>query len=167
MKTDRILAVGEGGAGLLGDPDWPWTVLYGIGWLFVIVGLVDIALLWYPFRFGVPEYEFASTGSMLDALPLFTMGLAFLLAGAAARGNASVVRLVVVIAGIMAVIVIAAVGLYALTVPLALKSVSAPQLKLGIEKSIAKVAVQAFAYPVTYIAIVLKGRRLLARTRSK
>jgi hypothetical protein len=140
--------------------------LYGIGWLFLILGAMDIGLLWVPFRFGVPEYEFASAGSMLDALPLPTMGLVFLLAGGGARHKTGAVRLVIVISLLAALVVLAAAALYGLTVPLALKTVQ-PGLKLGIEKSIAKVGIQAVAYPITYVGIARMGLGLLAKSKRK
>jgi hypothetical protein len=169
MTASRILAGRdtEGPASTWGDLDWAWSVLYGIGWLFLILGATDIGLLWVPFRFGVPEYEFASVGSMLDALPLPTMGLVFLLAGAGARRKAGAVRLVIVVSLLAALVVVAAAALYALTVPLALKAVTGPGLKLGIEKAIAKVAVQAVAYPIAYVGIARMGLGLLAKSKRK
>ena len=169
MNRGRILTgrEAEGTASPWGDIDWAWSVLYGVGWLFLILGVLDVGLLWVPFRFGIAEYEFASAGSMLDSLPLPTIGLAFLLAGAGARGKVGVVRLVIVFAALAALVVVAAAGLYALTVPLALKSVSGPDLKLGIEKSIAKVAVQACAYPIAYLGVARMGVRLLAKAKRK
>jgi len=154
----------EGAVAEWGSTDWAWTVFYGAGWLFLILGVMNIGLLWIPFRFGVPEYEFASTGAMLDALPLPTMGLVFLLAGAGARGKAGAVRLVVTVSLLATVVVVGAVALYALTVPLAIKAVQ-PGLKLGIQKSIIKVAIQAIVYTIAYVGIARTGLRLLKRSK--
>jgi len=168
MSGNRILSGrgSEDAASTWGDLDWAWSVLYGVGWLFLILGVMDVGLLWVPFRFGVPEYEFASAGSMLDALPLPTMGLVFILAGGGARHKTGGVRLVIVISLLAALVVLAAAVLYALTVPLALNAVQ-PGLKLGIEKSIAKVAVQAVAYPIAYVGIARMGLRLLTKSKRK
>ncbi len=46
-----------------------------IGAAFVGVGLVDLALLWTPFRFGEPAWEFAILSRTFTSLPFTGLGL--------------------------------------------------------------------------------------------
>jgi len=136
-----------------------WSVLLVMGWLFVIVGLLNIVLLWWPLQMGNPEYEFASVAASLDSLPLPTMGLAFALAASRASGRPTSAKAAMVIAVVVAVLVVLAAALYGLDVPLALNAVKAGPIRLGILKSIMKVSAQAVLYPVALIAFARIGNR--------
>jgi len=141
------------------DPAIGWNLLLVVGWLFVIVGLLNIALLWWPLQMGNPEYEFASVAATLDSLPLPTMGLAFVLAASRASGLATSAKVGMVIAVVVAVLVVLAAVLYALAVPLALKAVKEGPIRLGIMKSILKVSAQAVLYPIALIAFARMANR--------
>jgi len=134
------------------DPALGWSLLLVMGWLFVIVGLLNIVLLWWPLQMGNPEYEFASVAASLDSLPLPTMGLAFILAASRASARPTSAKAATVIAIAVAVLVVLAAILYGLAVPLALKAVREGPVRLGIMKSILKVSAQAVLYPIALIA---------------
>lgn len=140
-----------------------WRLLFVLGWLFTVVGLLNTALLWYPFRFGIPEYEFGSVAASLDGLPVTMMGLTLALAGSRARGKDGAALLATVLLWAVAVLVIAGGVLYWLNVPLALQQVTEPVIRTGIKKSMAKVTVQALVYPAAMIALAIMG----SRSRSK
>ena len=140
-----------------------WRLLFVLGWLFTVVGLLNTVLLWYPFRFGVPEYEFGSVAASLDGLPVTMMGLTLALAGSRARGKDGAALLATVLLWAIAVLVIAGGVLYWLNVPLALQQVTEPVIRTGIKKSMAKVTVQALVYPAAMIALAILG----SRSRSK
>ena len=165
----------EGPAILINEPAGPkrpvpvqefmlgWRLLFVLGWLFTVVGLLNTVLLWYPFRFGVPEYEFGSVAASLDGLPVTMMGLTLALAGSRARGKDGAALLATVLLWAVAVLVIAGGVLYWLNVPLALQQVTEPVIRTGIKKSMAKVTVQALVYPAAMIALAILG----SRSRSK
>jgi hypothetical protein len=140
-----------------------WRLLFVLGWLFTVVGLLNTVLLWYPFRFGVPEYEFGSVAASLDGLPVTMMGLTLALAGSRAQGKDGAALLATVLLWVVAVLVIAGGVLYWLNVPLALQQVTEPVIRTGIKKSMAKVTVQALVYPAAMIALAILG----SRSRSK
>ena len=140
-----------------------WRLLFVLGWLFTVVGLLNTVLLWYPFRFGVPEYEFGSVAASLDGLPVTMMGLTLALAGSRARAKDGAALLATVLLWAIAVLVIAGGVLYWLNVPLALQQVTEPVIRTGIKKSMAKVTVQALVYPAAMIALAILG----SRSRSK
>jgi hypothetical protein len=140
-----------------------WKLLWVLGWLFTVVGLLNTVLLWVPFRFGSPEYEFGSVAASLDGLPVTMMGLTLALAGSRARGLPGASLLATVLLWVVAVLVIAGGVLYWLNVPLALQQVTEPVIRTGIKKSMAKVTVQALVYPAAMIALAILG----SRSRSK
>lgn len=59
------------------DPDGTSaSLLTAIGAAFAIVGLVDLSLLWFPLRFGIPAWEFGTLSRTFDNLPMTGLGLA-------------------------------------------------------------------------------------------
>lgn len=136
-----------------------WKLLFVLGWLFTVVGLLNTVLLWVPLRFGSPEYEFGSVAASLDGLPVTMMGLTLALAGSRARGMARASFLATVLLWVVSVLVIAGGVLYWLNVPLALQQVTEPIIRTGIKKSMVKVTAQALVYPAAMIAMAIMGSR--------
>jgi hypothetical protein len=139
---------------------WWW-----IGWLglvLAVVGLWDFALTWYPMNWGSPEWEFGTVSASYSGLPLPTMGLMALAASAIARGVRWQVVLLSV--GLIAFGVVLLLGflLFLTTVPMALRAVEGVAL-LGIKKVIAKTAMLAVMFPVSYLAAGVVGIRHLRR----
>lgn len=135
-----------------------WSLLQAMGWLFVVVGLLNIVLIWIPLQVGNPEFEFGAAANSLDSLPLPTMGLVWAMAAGRARANARGTTVAVGITYLLALLVVGAGALYWLDVPLALQAVKEPMIRLGIDKSILKVTVQAVLYPVALVAMARMAR---------
>ena len=57
------------------------SLLTATGAAFAIVGLVDLALLWFPLRFGSPAWEFGTLSRTFDSLPMTGLGMAFVAFG--------------------------------------------------------------------------------------
>ncbi|HEV8456278.1 MAG TPA: hypothetical protein VGQ69_04755 [Gemmatimonadales bacterium] len=146
-------------APMVADPMLGWRLLFAVGLLFVVVGLLNLVLLWMPLQLGNAEYEFASVAASLDSLPLPTMGLVFVLAASRAAGKPASVRVATVLALVLAVVVLGMAALYWLDVPLALKAVRTGPVRLGILKSITKVTAQAILYPVALVVLVRMANR--------
>jgi len=136
-----------------------WSLLLVMGWLFVVVGLLNIVLIWVPLRLGVPEYEFSSVAASLDSLPLPAMGLVFALAASRAQGRSRSGLIATVVAYALAVLILASAVLYWLDVPLALKAVKDSMPRLGIMKSVVKVSAQAVLYPIALVVFARMGSR--------
>jgi hypothetical protein len=136
-----------------------WSLLLWLGWLFALVGILNLILLWVPVQLGSPEYEFASVASSFDSLPLPSMGLILALAASRARGLVLSGRLAVGLAIVLALAVLIGTVLYWLNVPLALKAVLEPLPRLGIRKSIIKVSAQGILYPIMLGASVWMATR--------
>ena len=61
-------------------PTGAWQLLATVAWAFLIVGGLDVGLVWYPAAFGNAGWEFGSVTAMLNGFPLPVMGSALLLA---------------------------------------------------------------------------------------
>lgn len=125
-----------------------WGLLVPAGLTFTLVGAADLALVWYPLGFGSAEWEFGSVTSMLNGLPVLVMGLAFLGMAAVAAGRRWAGRGIATVLVLLALTVVLMGGLYATTVPIALKAAPNPLVALGLKKAIAKTTIQAAVYPV-------------------
>jgi hypothetical protein len=147
------------GPPLAASPDFGWYLLGWIGLAFTIVGGGDLLLVWYPFRFGSPEWEFGTVTQALDGLPVTTLGLAMLLGAAVARGQRWLVRTIATVFLVLAVIIVLAAILYATNVPMALQAIEDPGIKTGLKKAIAKSAIQSAVYPLAFLWIGVKAWR--------
>ncbi len=147
-------------------PDLGWFLLGAVGIAFTIVGLTDLALVWYPPDFGNAEFEFGSITSVLNNMPIVALGLTMWIGSAAARGRkwslriASAVLLLVVLAIILMAL------LYLTVIPMALQSQVEPLVMTGIKKSIFKTLVQALVYPLVFAYVALKAWRHSVAPRS-
>jgi hypothetical protein len=140
-------------------PELAWAVALEVGLLLVIVGGADQLLTWYPLAFQNPEWEFGTVTATLDRLPALVLGLGLVLAGALHAGNRWLVRATAVTFILLALAIVAAGLLYATNVPLALRAIADPAVRIGLYKAMAKTTVQAIAYPSVCFWIALKAWR--------
>lgn len=136
-----------------------WELLGWIGLVFALIGAVDLTLAVFPSRFGTAEWEFGTISAVLNGLPLPTLGLMLLLAS----GISGHRRWQVVVACAASIaIVLALLGaafLYVTIVPLALRDVTNPVVRLGLMKSIAKSGALLVIYPVVLTFLAYRGVR--------
>jgi hypothetical protein len=159
MTSSRILIkpdVKNRGA-LEPAPATGWYLLGGIGLVFTVVALADLVLTWYPARFGDREWEFGTATTVFGGLPLFAMGLMLAVGAAVARGNLRLLRIWSVVLGVIAVVLLAVLLLYARSVPVALQTVTEPVLKVGLNKAILKTALQGVLYPAAFLWVATLG----------
>ncbi len=134
------------------QPEVGWTALRLLGVMFVAAGGIDLALLWYPARFGVPEFEFATISSFVAGFPVLTMGVVALATAAIGTGSRGWLFTVGLFAILMVAILAVLAVIYATTVPLALR-VADFTVRTGIKKSIVKTGVQFATYGLGYLAL--------------
>lgn len=130
-----------------------WRMIAPVGLAFLLIGLVDIALSWYPVRFGTPEWEFGTIGTTLNNLPLPTLGLLILGGWAAVTERRGAVKVFGVVAVAVAVVLAGLVIVYLLTLPPAWRAIQAvdnASAQMIAKKGIAKSLVQALAYPMVF-----------------
>lgn len=148
----------------------PLGTLFLIGGLiFTLVGWVDLALFYYPARFGQPEWEFATVAQTMDALPLPTLGLLmFALAARASDARLAWRRLVAALA-ILAILFLAVLTIiFVLDIPVAMQALERaqqaaqaqgqaanPAMRAGVKRVVAKVVVYAIGYISAYTMLAI------------
>jgi len=135
-------------------------ILIVAGLLLAMAGWVGVALFYYPPRFGQPEWEFGTIAQTIDAMPLPTLGLVLLALGIRARGGSIAWRRgIAVIFAVVALLCLAALVLFALDIPLALKAMhrAAAQanqqsalISSGVKRGMAKVILFTVCYGLAY-----------------
>jgi hypothetical protein len=145
----------------------PFTLLGLTGILFAVLGLTDLVTQLFPLGLGSPDWEFGTYSSIMDSIPLFTMGMGFLGAYAVARARRSLALVIGIILILIAVLLLAFAFLYATNLPQALRvrprTAADLALRLGMKKAVVKGALQTAIYPIAYlwmgIFIIRNGRR--------
>jgi hypothetical protein len=79
-ERPRDILMGRGSPrALLGHPERTGNALLrSAGVAMVLVGLTELGLLWYPFGFGNPAWEFGTVNETFGAIPKAGLGLAVL-----------------------------------------------------------------------------------------
>ena len=148
-------------------PDLGWTLLGWVGLVFLTIGLLDLALGWFPTHFGNPEWEFGTVGRTFDSLPITVLGLALVLGAAVARGTAWAVRATALVALLLATILLVGLLVYALDLPLAFRTVTNPAARTGLKRAVLKALVQGTLYPTVLAAVAIRGIRTTLRARPR
>jgi len=139
------------------SPDAGWRLLGGIGLIFAVVALSDLILVWYPLRLGDGAWEFGTVTTLLDSLPLFTLGLGLGYGAAAARGQRRTLQVLSVLFGLFGLILIGLTILYSRQISTALTAVTDPDIRTGLQKAIGKTLIQGVLYPVVYLWVAYTG----------
>lgn len=126
------------------------SVFVVFGLALIAVGLVDLALLWYPLGFGNAIWEFGTLSRTLDGVPLPGLGLALLTYGVVTHPGArgGVVRGLAALFAAAALALIALALAWATAVPEVLRQTpaeAAGTLKRSIVKSVAQFAAYSLA----------------------
>ena len=147
------------------DPNLAWAWLGWFGGVITLVAAGDLALAWYPFRVGVPEWEFGTIAASFAGLPLLTMGMAGLLGSMLARGRRLGTIVVSVLMLLLGVAVLAALVIFALDIPIALRVVT-PEVAVGIKKAIAKTVMLGVVFSMGYVVAAVAALRHAMRGRT-
>jgi len=145
------------------------TLFLAGGLIFSLVGWVDVALFYYPQRFGQPEWEFATVAQTLDAMPLPTLGLLFLcLAARAGAWRLGVRRIIAALAILLMIALAVLMIIFVLDIPVAMRALDQaqqaaqaqgqavnPAMRSGVKRVVAKSVVYAVAYMVTYATLAI------------
>lgn len=137
-----------------------WTLLGWVGGAFLLLGLGDILIGWYPFAFGNTEWEFGTISGTLNAFALPMLGLYFILASGLARGSRVQARTAAVLMSVLLVVLAGMAIVYLMVAPIALRS-AAPSAALlaAMKKGVAKSAMLAVGYGILLLVGAIKGFR--------
>ena len=152
IKTDQ-----KNRAPLDPSPDTGWYLLGGIGLVFAIVSLADLSLAFYPLAVGDAEWEFGTITTVMDGLPLLTIGLGLALGAMVARGRLAGVRILSLIFALIGLVLLLLTVRYAGHISQALGAVTEPAIKLGLRKAITKTLAQGTLYPIGFFWIGILG----------
>jgi hypothetical protein len=123
------------------------NTILAVGAAFTIVGLVDLALLWYPLRFGNVAWEFGTLNTTFDELPMTALGVALVTLGLIAhpRLGGMWVRAAAVFYVVATVLLVALAVLYGLS---AIEVMGrAPEESMGLlRRAVLKNAAEIAAY---------------------
>ena len=148
-------------------PEYGWFLLGWMGLVFTLVGGLDLALGWYPLQLGNPQWEFGTVSRTYDMLPITALGLVLLLGSGVARGARWWIRSVGVALLVLGLAVAAGMVLYALNIPLALKSVVDPLAMLGIKRAIVKALGQGVLYTLVFVVLGISALRHSAGSKGR
>ena len=142
-----------------------WRALAWIGVAFALLGLIDVALGWYPAAFGNPEWEFGTISGTLNALAIPMLGLYLVLASAIARSDRRSARVVAVVMGLLLATILVLGVIYLTVLPIAIKAVSSNALvALGMKKAVVKAMTLGAADMVLLGVGMVKGWRVAPAT---
>jgi hypothetical protein len=169
MAVPRILMTGSARTGPdklaeIASESRAWDLLGTMGLAFVLIGLLDIGLAWFPAAFGSPEWEFGTIASTLNGLTVPALGLMLLLAGGMAQGRSWQMRAASVVFFALALALIGLAIVFITVVPVALSEVTNDLARSGILKAIAKSVALFVIYPVLFGWAGFQGLR---RARSR
>jgi hypothetical protein len=159
--SSRSATVAKASSSLPSGPSLlSWKLLGWLGVAYLIMSVIDLALGWYPVRFGTPEWEFGTVSATINGLAIPTLALYLILCSAIARERLTLVRVVSIVMICIAIFLAILFILYLTAVPLALRAVLAsPLVHQGMKKAITKASVLFLGYETLYIAGALKGLR--------
>lgn len=124
-----------------------WMALGLFGWMLALVGGIELVLTIIPAERSA-EYEFATAIALVSGLPVPAMGVVLVLASALKRKARRTARLMAIVALVGAVLTLAGLGLFATTIPIALRFIKDPFVRMGIYKAVAKTMTQGTVYIV-------------------
>ncbi len=127
-----------------------WGLVAGLGLIAAVVGWTDVTMVFIPWGYGSPEWEFGSISAAVDGLPLGTLGFGLFAAGAIEMGWRIPARIATVFAWLVAAAVIGALVIFALDVPLALRAMN-PAQKPALIRAIIKTGLFCLSYIVFYV----------------
>lgn len=166
-SDSRRVVGGEGGSDLAvrGGRETGILLLGLLGGSFLLVGLVDLALLWYPLNFDQVSWEFATLSQTLSSVPMTGLGLGLVAFATVTHPDARPgwVRTVAVLFVLAAVVFITMGGLYVTVAPEVVRG-SAPQSLGSVSKALVKNGVEAVVYTVVFGWV---GVRLWRSVRSR
>jgi hypothetical protein len=141
-RTRRATASGE-------RDRTPWVPIVVVGWGLAIVGMIDVALVWFPTNFSSAEWEFGTITRTFNGLALATVGIGAVAACGIGMGSRWLLASVGVLATIATLAIIATGGLYALVAPVAIGG-APEQLRGSLMLAIGKTSAFALVYLAIY-----------------
>jgi hypothetical protein len=163
------VVIGEEGAELtVTNPEalsvW---MLAALGVAFVIIGLTELALLWWPLGFGNAIWEFGTLSTTFDSVPMWGLGAGLIVFAVlrSARTRPIWVRVLAVACVVVVLIFLVFALVYVTATPEVLRQ-TPPEAMGAVRRSIAKTLVEIVAYTGVFGLVAVMLWRGVRRTRS-
>jgi hypothetical protein len=134
------------------------TVMTLLGTAFIVVGMVDLGLLWSPLNLGRVSWEFATLSQTFDSLPMTGLGFGLLAFGFLhqPRSRPLQVRLMSMIFGLATLFLIGMAVMYFTVAPEVMRQ-APPEAMTALNRAVVKNVAEIIIYPVTFgtIAVLL------------
>lgn len=126
-------------------------VLALLGLAFLVVGLVDTALLWWDLRFESVAWEFATVGGTLDAMPMSALGLGLVAYGFLRHPRTGPTGVCFWAFGLgLVTLFLLGLALLLFTVIPAVLETGTDVAREGVRRAVLRHAVQAIVYPLAF-----------------
>lgn len=136
-----------------------------LGWfglVFLVIGVADIALVWYPLRPGNPSWEFGAVDLSFSSLPILTIGVGAMLASALGAGDLRRAAVFGVMSLLLGLLCALGYLVFLSDVPLALRN-SPAEVLVGVKKAIFRNTLFGVTFATAYITV---GIATLRHTRA-
>ena len=138
------------------DPDKTAGSLFvAIGSALAVVGLVDLALLWFPMQLGTAGWEFAAVSRTFTSAPMTMVGLVLIAFGLVRRGTRPTMIRKVAMGFVALSFVLVAMGmLFGLAAPAVLSQASGePAATAALKRAMVKNGIEIVVYPTVLLVI--------------
>jgi hypothetical protein len=127
-----------------------------VGTAFAIVGLTDLALLWWPLGFGDAIWEFGTLSGTLDRVPMPGLGIVLIVYGMLRhpRAHPGWVRGAAGVFAVAACLLVVSGLIYGTAAPEVLRH-TPPEAVDALKRALVKGVVQLFVYTVAFALIAL------------
>ena len=130
------------------------NLFVAIGSGLAVVGLVDLAMLWYPMQLGSVGWEFAAVSRTFTNSPMTMVGLVLVAFGLIRRGtHPAMIRGAAVVFAVLSLILVAMGMLFAMSAPAVLFQTSGEAATEALKRAILKNGVEIVVYPAVLIGI--------------
>jgi hypothetical protein len=136
-----------------------WSLMGSVGYLFMLVGGIDLALALWPISFRDPTWEFGTAVTVLNGLPVLVLGLGLALISAICLRRLRLARCIAALFLGLALSTLTALFLLLTTAPVAISNAQDAVVLLGIRKAIAKGAALGSIYTLAFAWLAFLGWR--------
>jgi hypothetical protein len=131
-----------------------------------LAALTDYALAFYPLGFGSAEWEMGTISSVVQGLPLFSIGLVGVWVGAGGLGRRWMLWIVGLVFLAASAGVLGSLVVFLTDVPIAIRATQGAA-RLGIQKLIAKTLILGLLFGASYVVMGVLALKQARRRSSR
>ena len=140
------------------DPSLGWGAVRTLALLFVLAGLIDIVIAFYPPRFSEKAWLFGVLGGVIGGLPVLSLGLTGSLVAAISMRAEVLTRVLSILNAVLALLVLVALILYLGAIG-EVKRNAALELMESINRNVVRTTLVGLLYFLLHATAFWVGRR--------